>query len=235
MTERQNLFFHTEKPATLIPYTAIAIKNVYEEQNHIGIFFRDPEKNEIKFIHLAWHCDLRIDKLNERYGWIIPKLHTNTILHTAKARYISTRCKIIEKLYKDPGLNYGLEYGLRFNRQDLSLTGTSLGFTCATFVLAILELAQVTLLDLTTWEVIDDDEKWQEFILQGLTTTRARAISKGEEPKVTSEYLEKVKNEFGSFRYRPEQVAAACFYNKLPVCFNEAYKAGRRLSCCIRL
>jgi hypothetical protein len=38
---------------------AVAIKNIKDSQNHIGIIYRNFEKNKIELLHLAFHRDLR--------------------------------------------------------------------------------------------------------------------------------------------------------------------------------
>jgi hypothetical protein len=105
---------------------------------------------------------------------------------------------------------YGLAYdGGKFRADGrMELASGELGLTCATFVLAVLAGAGLTLLDLATWDQRDDkrradDDAWHASIVAFLKKTKT-------DDDITDEHIAGVESEKNCARYRPEEVAGAC-------------------------
>jgi hypothetical protein len=160
------------------------------------------------------------------YHWIVPKLHSNPLLHEIKIKAIARQCRIVwERHGSYYNLKYGLTYGLRFTTEG-DIVGKSSGFTCATFVMAIFESCGYKMLDYTLWERTDEDEKWKISIINVL-----------KEFGVSEEEISVIEQErTKSFRYRPEQVGATCFFDQSqwPLPFSQANPKGQELSLAIK-
>ena len=116
------------------------------------------------------------------------------------------------------GLPYGFGYQpTRVTRDPdtdkLVLHGPS-GLTCATFVLAIFDLADVQLADLTTWKDRDGDDAWKDRVIAHLTARR------------TAEELEAIKRDKAHVRVRPEDTAGSATVVPLPAAFDDAVQRG---------
>ena len=99
---------------------------------------------------------------------------------------------------------------------------TNTGLTCASFVLAVFERAQLRLTHYLGWASPDaEDIQWQQSVVDNLRNT----------PGVSPEHMQVVEQEIGtSVRYRPEQVAgAASIRGRRPVKYRYAKAIGNDL------
>lgn len=175
---------------------AIAIAEVYGGQRHVGILYRPAAGAPPRFLHLAWHNDLRDDEtVQAKYRAIavvdVPLALQPTIVSQCK------RSGAADVL----GLSYGFGYRPSGVERDpvsdrMVLRGPS-GLTCATFVLAIFGLANVNLLDLDQWTDRAGDDEWKDHVIAGLERA-------GADPA----HVEAVRNDRQHARVRPEDVGA---------------------------
>jgi len=210
------LYKPENKPYRDVEHIAIAIKQVDEEQRHVGLLYKhDRAQNEVRFLHLAWHHDLRVGPPTKALNWAEPKVPQE------KARILARLCKLVGEKYTG-AFGKKLCYAVRYTdgRFDPNsgefLTRDGRGLTCATFVMAMFRTYEVPLVLQDEWpKNREGDNAWHEKIVRGLT-----------EDKADESHIEAVRNESDCARYRPEEVAAAALAEGLPAGFQFAESTG---------
>jgi hypothetical protein len=136
-----------------------------------------------------------------------------------RLRQLAAVCRRVSRKNEQGGIPYAFscpEGASDVQTSAFLLGPTRFGLTCATFVLALLEHAGLALVQLDSWPSgRAGDEQWQMRILADLEKCGA-----------SKEHLEHVRQEIGSVRYRPEEVAAAATIAPPPAVF----KAIERLA-----
>lgn len=174
---------------------AIGRPDSRQKQQHIGFLFMD-EDLEIKFLHLAWHFDLRKESPNKKYLWLdIPLDNLNKI-------HLATVCASIFRSSQDRS---PIPYGICIDGTSFSKDGNFIshekhgGLTCATFVIQVFHSQDYPIIDFENWEYREEDRNWQIKILSLL------------KEHIDSDYLnaQYKKCEESIFRFKPEEVAAA--------------------------
>lgn len=193
---------------------AIAVAEPEPGQRHIGILYRPEALASPRFLHLAWHHRLCDDgNVEPIYRCVllvgVPRMLEPTIVAQCKRSAASDRT----------GIPYGFGFQPTMVTRDpttgaLLVHGAS-GLTCATFVLAILELANVHLVDMATWKDRDGDAAWKDKILLALRRHGA-----------DDAHLAAVRADFGAVRIRPEDVGGAGTVSPLPSAFTAATARG---------
>jgi len=92
-------------------------------------------------------------------------------------------------------------------------------------VLGVFDLAGLTLIRYETWPTDrPGDREWQQFIVTALESSN---------PPASPEHIQAIRNEVGSVRFRPEEVAAAATAAPLPaefeICTERAEEILQRL------
>lgn len=194
---------------------ALAIGRVSADQRHVGAYYRT--EHGVRFMHLAWHHDLRTDDdPKPRYRWITPAALDPSVL-----AWLGALCRAIHA--DQPRIPYGFGQG-RFNLSNgvFVQDGTAHGLTCATFVLAMFSGYGVPLIDLSKWPKRADDVSWQRQILEALRQNGGEDIE---------HHLVVIQSDVGNcVRVRPEEVAAAASVNSLPAPFEEAAPMGEAIA-----
>jgi len=148
--------------------------------------------------------------LPDEYAWVIPGYHDMVL------RQLAGFAKVHAK--KLPKLPFSFRYvpgEYRYVRQgSLALQGMH-GFTCATYVLSILDWLKLKLLDYDTWDYRPDDETTQRYILQFI--------------HAPPEHLANMATEIPCSRFRPQEVAGACLIDAYPVPMAIAEPLGDRM------
>jgi hypothetical protein len=168
----------------------------------------------MRFLHLAWHRWLRDDDgVRDTYRCLplaaVPSVLEPTIVAQCKRSAAADRT----------GIPYGFGYEPVSVSRDpttdaLVLRGPS-GLTCATFVLALLELANVRLADLTGWGDREGDAEWKTSIVEAL-----------EENGVDEAHVAAVRADTDHARVRPEDVGGSATVSPLPASFVDASQRG---------
>ena len=172
--------------------------------------------DDFSFCHLGFHFDLRNQKFDPRYNWILSKL--DDVNQLAIASYV--------QLIADSnplGLPYSFaNYGGNFD----PLTGVYLsdedgeGLTCATFVTAVMLKLGWNLVNFESWEARDDDVPVQQQIVQWLIDAGA-----------TDEHINTQKEGIGAPRLRAEEAAYAAGQDEdeWPMHYNHCCAGGAKL------
>lgn len=161
---------------------------------HCGIFYS--RNDQLQLFHLALHL-LLVDAVpDEHYAFV----RTNLIKTQRKS--ISKLCKLMVDLHgrKVP---YGFRFGAVINLDGtLSCSLPGDGFTCTSFVLAILKTVNITLVDEDTWPEGANAE-WQAMIIQMI-----ECYAEKHRMDVT-EHVAALKDQGDAIRITPQEVAAA--------------------------
>ena len=203
-----------QNPFTQIEFAAVAIGQPHQNQRHTGMLYRDPESNQILFLHLAWHRDLHNEAPAKSFLWVTPAIHPR------RARQVAAICR---KIWKSNGRHIPYAFSPPNDCFDETtweyLFGpTRLGLTCATFVLAVFHEARLALVDYSSWPANrPGDAEWQQQIVSLL---RGRA---------SEDHVRAVEQEVGGHRYRPEEVAGAATVKPLPAEFEVAVERGQQI------
>jgi hypothetical protein len=179
---------------------------------HIGVLHRVTENETVRLLHLAWHHHLCSDELKPEYVlWIRPGIDDD------RATAVASLCRRIWKQNQRNQVPYGFSQPNNFfdTSGDLIKGPAKVGLTCASFVLAVFEVARVPLADLTTWpQPTEEDISKQREQLEILRQDSA----------VDREHLMATEAEIGNSRYRPLDVAGAGTADDLPATYSYASK-----------
>lgn len=190
---------------------------VNEHMLHIGLLAKDPEDDQIYFIHQPWHKE----PLKEHFS---PEDKTfkiccmSNLIKVERETFLTQLFPIIES---NPN---GLPYSINYRPYDyLDESGQLVnlevgeGLTCATFILELMKNLGYPLIKSETWMIREEDQKWRDFILKCLK-------SSCEEQHITNQYVEQTA------RFRPEEVAAAAaIYNRTEQEFREIEPIGKQI------
>lgn len=186
-----------QRSVTEIRHAAIALRCIRPMQNHIGILHRHDHSDEVEFLHLAWHCDLRNQLPDTRYLWIDPTYDGRRL------RQVAALCR---KVWRSNGKAIPYAFSPPNDCIDVQ-TGKYLhgparyGLTCASFVLAVFDAAGLPLIQYESWPLgRQGDQEWQQQIVQALRTS---------DPPAPVEHIQAVELDIGVVRFRPEEVAIA--------------------------
>jgi hypothetical protein len=187
---------------------------------HVGILYLANDDGVRDHLHLAWHYDLRNDRGQPSEGsWIVPRLRE---LELADVR---ASARLIAKRNADGRVPYALDRSTaRFDATGALELNGSKGLTCATFLLLVFAHAQITLLDVGTWDRDraevrrrEDDEAQAKLVAYLHSNPKSRAQA------------ELIEREVGCTRIRAEEVAAASGMDGHPVEYLRAEPEGRRV------
>ncbi len=205
-----------ERPIASLRHVAVVIGEPLHDQRHTGIVFQVDASVPHQFMHLAWHNDFRLQKnLGSNYCWVDPNMPT------ARLRQVAAICEDIAHANQHGQIPYSFGSPISaFDEQtkEFLVGPTNTGLTCASFVLAVFERAQLRLTLYHGWAAPDaEDIRWQEMVLEKLRNDG-----------VSTEHIRAVEQETGtSVRYRPEHVAgAAAIRGRRPVKYIRAKAIG---------
>ena len=196
----------------------VVIGEPRDGQRHLGIAYRPAARAEPRFLHLAWHHTLKDDgAVGAKYRCVVLSGVPLALQPT-----IVAQCKRSAAADQTIGFPYGFGYEeatvTRDAATDRMLIEGASGLTCATFVLAILGLANVQLVDLSTWEGRDEDGDWKAWVVEQLEQSAASAA-----------HVARVRADSDRTRVRPEDVAGAATEEEIPVSFQRASARGREV------
>lgn len=135
------------------------------EGHHAGIIFVG-EDGTFKLLHLAWHNQLVQESfclLKDFYDYY----WSETSLHNHVKEGVVSLCEAILESYLDGKMPYGFsnpESAIDPNTGKLN--NTVIGLTCATFVAAVFDSRQCTIIDLKSWGGgnLKEDEFYKKIV-----------------------------------------------------------------------
>ena len=169
-------------------------------QQHIGFVYIDAD-SQTKFLHLAWHFDLRKDDLSNKYLWLDLNLDPLNKVHLA------TVCEMVYESNAE-----GIPYGICVDGSGFAKNGKYTasqiysGLTCATFVIQVFHSQGFFIIDIPKWDHKQADKVWQRQIVQAL------------EGLASDEHIQnqRIKIQDGAARFKPEEVAVAASFPAPP-------------------
>lgn len=181
----------------LIDYSAVAICKNQDNTFHLGMIYRNPESDLLRFLHLGWHLNLADDA--------VPKAHWGILdLPEERSCDLAIKCLLVLKANSDGKVPYAFSKPNDFfdSKTGKMLLGPKKnGLTCSTFVLALFHLARITLINYDSWRPRKDDKDRQDELLKMLNDTRYGVTA--------PEHIKAVESEIDGFRFRPSEVMAA--------------------------
>lgn len=206
--------------ATVTPYNeveniGVAIKNVGDDQQHIGIIYKIGNTAPAIMLDLRWHHLLRQCTPSNSYAWL------NCGLDIYNKAALAAYCNDIYSENGDRTIPYGV--GISGKSFDPA-TGKWIlgnphdGLTCASFVLEVFAAQGHIVLNKESWQERETDKDWQNYIINALENTGA-----------TPEHIQYQRSLIGAFRYRPEEVAGAIPQDEYPVDFDDALEYSKEV------
>lgn len=197
-----------------VRHVAVMLNRVGPDQLHIGILHCGQGDTDIRLIHLAWHHKLCNDTPAGRSLWIDPPIPMG------RARQVAAFCR---QVWRHNGRKIPYAFSTPNDCFDtitgaLLLGGTTLGLTCATFVVAVFQATGLQMLDLQSWHARPEDVQWQQ-----------RTLSTLRDGSASENHIAALEQEIGAARYRPEEVAGAAAGSPWPVLFDDAAQNAERL------
>lgn len=206
---------------TQLPPTNLRIVGVgvYKDAKHIGMLCRDSADKRLRFIHLAFHEDLRLeDDATKCFLWI------EATLEDESANVAAAQARRVYRRYSSGGVPYGFSpYTGYFGPQgEIRWTAPGNGLTCATFVLAVFDSAGVRLVTGDDWPTPDDRSEDKQFQKEMVELVRRR-------PSATAAHVKGMKADIGQIRFRVLEVAGAVAADAYPATFATAEALGAQL------
>lgn len=210
----ERVHLNAEKPFSEMRFVAVALKAIDAAQLHVGLLHRGDNQQEPRLLHLAWHLDLRNEAVRGKYVWVDPAVHER------RAKQVAAFCRLV---WRQNGRSIPYGFSPPSDCFDPGTArflfgNTTLGLTCATFVIAVFHAVGLRLLDLDSWPQRADDESWQRRILDVLRQHGA-----------SPDHVRSVEAELGAERFRPEEVGGASAHRPWPVEFPIALELGKRI------
>jgi len=190
---------------------------IYRSAAHIGVLCREPADKRLRFIHLAFHDDLRLeDDVTKCFLWIEAKLEDEP------AAVVAAQARRVYRKYQRGGVPYGFgPYSGYFGPQgEIRWTAPGNGLTCATFVLAVFDSAGVRLIQGETWPTDRGEDK--QFQREMVELVRMQST-------VTAAHLKGMTADIGQVRFRVLEVGGAVAADSYPTDFSTAEVLALRL------
>lgn len=202
------MFQHSGEISADPTYVGIAIKatSVHTRGMHVGILYRS-SADSVNFAHLAWHNDLRNEKLSSsgNYFWAECEwLNQDDSLSEFVANFVEMCVQSKEIPYGPNPPAAAFDSSGRYSPQS-----DREGLTCATFVSSVFDGAGLPVVDLTTWESRPDDAVWWNSMMEHLEDSV---------PERASELVGVAVD----FRLRPDEVAVAATHVDRPLTYEDA-------------
>lgn len=193
---------------------------------HVGIVYAANDDGARRVLHQAWHYDTRDESLGEFLaddGAPSPRFWIGPSQEDDEQNDVRAMAALIASRIRENQLPYALRRADAAIQRDGRVSlGTSLGLTCATFVTALFDAAQVSLLDEASWDARDAARIAEDRSAQG---SIADWLS-GHHPA----HAKRIRDdEIGCTRIRAEEVAVASGMTPRPVSFANASAHGASL------
>lgn len=190
---------------------------IYKGAEHIGLLCYDASGKALRFLHLAFHEDLReSDDISKCVLWIEAKLETE------QANVIAAQARLIFGKHGLGGVPYGFSpfNGYFGAKGEIRWSAVGNGLTCSTFVLAVFDRGGIRLVRGETWPT--DREEDKEFQRKMIEDVRNRNTA-------SESHLKGMKKDVGQVRFRVLEVAGAVASDDYPADFDTADKLGIQL------
>jgi hypothetical protein len=161
------------------------------------------------------HERLTVDDRSSHSEWAYVLPAVDPIELEVLAAFCSVRAALA------PNVTYGFRFDeSKFEQEGNLLLGPGeVGLTCATFIVAMFEHAQIPLLVRDSWRTRQADLEAQAELVRLMREHRL----------APAQHLEALEREVGCMRFRAEEVAAASATSARPVRFARAEASGAQV------
>jgi hypothetical protein len=138
-----------------------------------------------------------------------------------RANQVVAMARLVFRANSLESIPYGFSpYSGYFNpKGEIGPKAAGWGLTCATFILAVFDLAGVQLVRGQSWPEREEDREWQRRMITQL------ALRQTASPTPPS-HVKEMRRDVGEKRFRPLEVAGAAAANTYPVEFPAANAAA---------
>ncbi|TWC90200.1 hypothetical protein FB593_1011480 [Rhizobium sp. SJZ105] len=200
-------------PGTMASHIGVAIKQVSDSQNHVGLLYRDSQG--VQFCHLAFHHDLRFENARSDYHWAESGVFEDD---EESAKILAAR--IITLKQKRGYISYGFFSGKGpvFNSKGefIEFPSPGMGLTCATFILELFHAMGFTIVDAGSWPDRAADAAWKDHIVNVLY-------------EYFPDHALALENFRDGVRIRPEEAAACVISQAYPTKYDLAIKMAEEI------
>ncbi|CAK1964477.1 hypothetical protein CWO17_11495 [Vibrio sp. 10N.286.45.A3] len=192
-----------DNPFSEVDAVGVALAQYPGEQNHIAILFHG--EDGVMLMHVGEHKGELIEQPSDKYIW----LDLGDDFHSFRKQVILAHLLHIAEENKDSQIRYGLDHAVycldpetgKLNDQYDS----TIGFTCATFVVEVFLSCGVQLIDWDTWPAADEvHTSFQKKVFNYL-----HHLHQQNPDVVTLEFLKAQIGNIGKSRFLPQEIAAS--------------------------
>ena len=205
-----NLASFQDTPFQTTNIVAAVVCRTEEGNLHAGLLFRNGDS--VAELHLGWE-----DYLSDRWRWA--GVWASPEAPTEKLVAAAGMCRLIwRRFQRDKKFPYALRFdGTTFDASGRLVLGSkSRGLTCATLILAVMDFAEIRILEEDSWPVRrSEDQAFLEFV---------RPFAAPSHLKILEQEVEA-----GVRRIWPDEVVGACACELLPVEFETARAAADKV------
>lgn len=193
----------------------------YGPFSHAGIIFRGapPQSGQagpLAMVHFVATGQIKLQPRKKlgKVLWAVPSAVLPAVRRQIGylCEHIAASNRVVPYGFKDSDETYFIN-----GAGDVNFGQGTIGFTCATFVLAIFRHFRQHLIDSKNWNVRTEDEEWQRQLVR-----YQKAI--GIDPAIVQANESAAAT--GCYRYRPEEVVAACMHDRLRIGISDAAPLG---------
>lgn len=199
---------------------SIVIKLLEDRQRHCGIVYLNCD-GEPMLLHFTGDLSLIQTTVTEKhhgeYFFVMHNIHEYRQMDIAS--WLS---------YIYPENPETIPYGLRYRQTFFDSHGIirigerESGLTCSTFVLSIFLSVRIILVNVDEWEVREEDTEWQKRLVDSIEFLN-------EDSPENSKYIERLKSEIGTPRFRPEEVTASITFPHRPEYYKTIWARGEEI------
>src|SRR5579884_2353244 len=192
-----------------VRFVAVGIARTGRAQVHAALFYRGID-GALRALHFCWDHAWSDELAPDCYYWVTPAVRSSV------ARSLAALCRLVADQRPLDQVPFAFRYDNRvvFDPATGQLLGPrGEGLTCASFVLAMFASINIRLVEVASWSSRRCDAWWQARILRLAHGTHA----------------ERLRAQWGSIRFRPEEVVAAANQTSRPVRFATAVEDGREV------
>jgi hypothetical protein len=183
---------------------------------HAGIIFCD-SSGVLSVVHLAWHERLVCETSVAAFSAAVPKLDP------VEEPYLAAYFRRVARSPNNRRIPYNLRHepGVAFDEEGRYVASPgATGLNCATFVVTVFHSAGRPLVDASTWIIRPSPER------EGDVAAQERFVGLLASRPETSQQAERIREEIGGPRIRPQEVAGACLEDVLPATFSQCSSNG---------
>lgn len=196
----------------------VSMNKAWHKQCHCGVAFNLSEN--VNILHLATNEDVEYStNLEEEHFLCFVKPNLHPVVRDNLNEYLMALKDSVIAGHDD--IKYGFlydEYASLSPNGELILGDNEVGLTCATYLLTLFHSCGIDLVDIHNWPHRSSDDNWFQNMLEFFNG------------KVTQDHFEKLMQEKGCPRYRPEEVAiASALYDNAPAPTPVIWEHGQHL------